>query len=53
MTGLSNTKDVEDEDSPWNISAHNHAASPNPPDMTETITSNTEQRKKVCTLMLA
>jgi hypothetical protein len=42
---------VEDEDSPRNVSVRNCAASPDPPATTETMMSNTEQRKKVCTLM--
>jgi hypothetical protein len=44
-------EDVEDADSPRNVSARNHAASPDPPVATETMTSNTEQRKKVSVLM--
>ena len=47
-------EEVEDEDSPQNISVHNHATSPNPPNppaVTETMMGDTEQRKKVCTLM--
>jgi hypothetical protein len=43
-------EEVEDEDSPRNVSARNRAASADPPTATETMTSNTEQRKKVCTL---
>ena len=35
-------EEVEDKDSPQNISARNHAVSPDPP---------TEQKKKVCTLI--
>jgi hypothetical protein len=44
-------KEVEDEDSPQNISACNRAASPDPPAPTEMMSSNTEQKKKVCILM--
>jgi hypothetical protein len=44
-------EDVEDADSPRNVSARNRAASPDPPAASETTTSNTEQRKKVSVLM--
>jgi hypothetical protein len=44
-------EDVEDADSPQNVSVQNHAASPDPPAATETMTSNMEQRKKVSVLM--
>jgi hypothetical protein len=46
-------EEVEDEDSPQNISARNRAASPDhdPPAPTETMSSNTEQKKKVCISM--
>ena len=44
-------EDVEDANSPQNISAQNHAASLDPPAATETMTSNTVQRKKVSILM--
>ncbi|KAF8233226.1 hypothetical protein L208DRAFT_1267987, partial [Tricholoma matsutake] len=39
-------EDVEDADSPRNVSVQNRAASPDPPAATETMTSNTEQQKK-------
>jgi hypothetical protein len=44
-------EDVEDANSPWNVSAQNCAASPDPPAASETMMSNTEQRKKVSILM--
>ena len=45
-------EEVEDKDSPQNMSACNQATSPDPPTPAQTITSNTEKRKKVCTLIL-
>ena len=44
-------EDIEDADSPQNVSAQNCAASPDPLATTETMTSNTEQQKKVSILM--
>jgi hypothetical protein len=40
-------KEVEDEDSPQNISVRNHSASLDPPAPMKTMTSNTEHGKRI------